>query len=105
MPKVTFLPSNKVWEGPAGTSLLEAAREMDIDVEAACGGVCACSTCHMIVHNGDNNLSEKQDNEEDRLDRARGVTLRSRLGCQALIQGDVTVFVPPMRLGATPHAH
>ncbi len=86
-----------------GTSLLQAARAMDIEIEAACGGVCACSTCHVIVKLGENNLTEREEKEEDRLDKARGVTLTSRLACQAQILGDVTVFVPPLRPGATPH--
>ena len=75
-------------------SLLDIALNSDIHLEHACGGSCACTTCHVIVKGGDQNLSEAEDDELDRLDMAAGLTLRSRLGCQAVVKGDVTVEIP-----------
>jgi ferredoxin, 2Fe-2S len=102
--KVTFLPLNKTVEvddekypladhGKPG-SLLDIALANDIDLEHNCGGSCACTTCHVIVKEGAENLSEMQEDEEDRLDTAVGLTIRSRLGCQAVVHGDVVVEVP-----------
>ena len=93
MPKVTFLPAKKVVEAKAGQTILETALEHGIQIQHACGGFCACTTCHVIVKSGDDHLSGMDENEEDRLDRASGVTLHSRLSCQAKVQGDLTVEV------------
>lgn len=93
MPKVTFLPMNQTVEADMGESLLDVAIRHDIPLQHACGGFCACTTCHVIVKSGDDVLSEKEDDEEERLDRATGVTLHSRLGCQAKVSGDVTVQI------------
>jgi ferredoxin, 2Fe-2S len=102
--KVTFLPLNKTVEvddakypladhGKPG-SLLDIALAHDIHLEHNCGGSCACTTCHVIVREGADNLSEMEGDEEDRLDMAEGLTIRSRLGCQAIVRGDVVVEVP-----------
>lgn len=65
-------------------------------LEHACGGACACTTCHVIVLEGEGELSPMQDDEEDRLDLAEGLTLRSRLACQCVVvgEGEVTVEIP-----------
>jgi 2Fe-2S ferredoxin len=68
-----------------GQSILEICEEHGIDLDHACGGVCACSTCHVKVVAGADALSEASEEEEDQLDEARGVELSSRLGCQARI--------------------
>lgn len=95
MPKVTFLPMGKTVEVDPGTTILEAALENDIDLEHNCGGVCACTTCHVIVRQGEEHLSEMEDAEDDRLSMAEGLTMHSRLGCQAVVEdGDVTVEIP-----------
>ena len=102
--KVTFLPLNKTVavddekypladHGKPG-SLLDIALAHDIHLEHNCGGSCACTTCHVIVKDGDKNLSEMEGDEEDRLDMAEGLTIRSRLGCQAVVRGDVVVEIP-----------
>ena len=75
-------------------SLLDVALNCGIDLEHACGGNCACTTCHIIVRKGEENLSEMDEDEEDRLYMADGLTLHSRLGCQAVVNGDVTVEIP-----------
>ena len=101
---VTFLPSNKTVEvddekypladhGKPG-SLLDIALAHDIALEHNCGGSCACTTCHVIVRKGAENLSDMEMDEEDRLDMAEGLTIRSRLGCQAVVRGDVVVEIP-----------
>ncbi len=75
-------------------SILDIALAHGIDLEHACGGSCACSTCHVIVTEGQENLSEMEDAEADQLDLAAGLTLNSRLGCQAVVRGDVSVRIP-----------
>ena len=70
-----------------GQHLLEAAVEAGINIEHACGGVCACSTCHVYVEQGMNQLSEAEDDEEDRVEEAPGLQANSRLSCQCEIVG------------------
>lgn len=72
-------------EVPLGTSLLEAATKAHFPEGSACGGVCACSTCHVYVLSGGNLLSEQEDDEADILDKAFDVRAGSRLGCQTKI--------------------
>jgi len=102
--KVTFLPANVTVEvdesdfpygdhGKPG-SILDIALENGIRLEHNCGGNCACTTCHVIVRSGAENLSEMEECEEDKLDQAPGLTPYSRLGCQCVVQGDVTVEIP-----------
>ena len=114
MPKITFLPNRKmalpiVVEVPAGTSILEAAEEHDpqIPVGSACGGVCACSTCHVQVQQGMEHLTEMEDSESDRLDLAFDVVPESRLGCQAKLTGtgDVTVKISDESLDTFENEH
>jgi ferredoxin, 2Fe-2S len=97
MPKVTFIV-----DGEAQTVEFEQGKlpyshhgkpESFLD-EHACGGSCACTTCHVIIKQGDQHLSEMQDDEADRLDTAWGLTAQSRLGCQAVISGDVVCELP-----------
>lgn len=102
--KVTFLPLNVTVEvddskypladhGRPG-SLLDIALGHNIHLEHNCGGSCACTTCHVIVREGEQNLSPLAADEEDRLDTAEGLTLHSRLGCQAVVKGHVVVEIP-----------
>jgi 2Fe-2S ferredoxin len=74
-------------------SLLDIALNYGIELQHACGGNCACTTCHVIVKQGEENLSGMEDDEDDRLYMADGLTLHSRLGCQAVVEGDVTVEI------------
>jgi ferredoxin, 2Fe-2S len=81
----------------AGQSLLEVALTHDIDLHHNCGGVCACSTCHLYVNKGEQHLEELSDKEEDFIDRAVNPRLNSRLGCQCLLLdggGEVEVLLP-----------
>ncbi|MBI1822625.1 MAG: 2Fe-2S iron-sulfur cluster binding domain-containing protein [Nitrospirae bacterium] len=80
--------------GKEGESILDVAENYGVDLPHNCGGVCACSTCHVIIKAGLEHLSPKSEDEDDRLDMAENLTLDSRLGCQAKIYGDITVELP-----------
>ena len=78
-------------------SILEVALKNDIELHHNCGGVCACSTCHIYVNEGHNFLEELSDKEEDFIDRAVNPRINSRLGCQCVLQdggGSITVTLP-----------
>ncbi|MBL1218818.1 MAG: 2Fe-2S ferredoxin [Planctomycetes bacterium] len=79
-----------------GESLLEAALDNGINIEHSCGGVCACSTCHVFVEEGMNLISEAEEDEEDRVEEAPGLQRNSRLSCQCHIEkpGLIVVRVP-----------
>jgi 2Fe-2S ferredoxin len=83
-------------------SILDVLLGHGVHLEHACGGNCACTTCHVIVKSGERHLSEAEENELDLLDKAPGLTPTSRLGCQAVIQndGDLTVLVPRFTINA-----
>ncbi|MFT4718197.1 MAG: 2Fe-2S ferredoxin [Rickettsiales bacterium] len=79
---------------PVGTTILEAAHNNDVDLEGACEGSLACSTCHVIVDDEYfNKLSEPSEDEEDMLDLAFGLTKTSRLGCQIVLSEDLDGIV------------
>jgi 2Fe-2S ferredoxin len=78
---------------PLGTTLLEAATQGHIPEGSACGGVCACSTCHVYVLAGAELLSEQEDDEADILDKAFDVRSGSRLGCQSRIVAEGVIEV------------
>ncbi len=80
-------------EVPVGTSLLEAAQKAHAPEGSACGGVCACSTCHVYVRVGRSLLTEMEDEESDILDKAFAVESSSRLGCQARVAREGTLEV------------
>src|ERR1700689_5775206 len=78
-------------------SILDVLLGNHIHLEHACGGNCACTTCHVIVKSGFNKLSESSEQEEDLLDKAPGLTPTSRLACQAVIEdpdAEIVVGVP-----------
>jgi 2Fe-2S ferredoxin len=76
-----------VIKGPEGMSLLEVAMANGINIEHACGGVCACSTCHIYLEQGEDCVSESTEAEEDRVEEAPGLQRNSRLSCQCMING------------------
>jgi ferredoxin, 2Fe-2S len=78
---------------PVGTTILKAAQGVDAPQGYACGGVCACSTCHIYVLKGAELLSEQDDEEADIMDKAFDVRASSRLGCQAKILREGTIEV------------
>ena len=85
MTRVRFVPDGNEVEVEEGTSILDAARRCGAQVGSACGGVCACSTCHVYVTRGFDSLSDIEDEEFDILDKAFDVRPTSRLGCQAKV--------------------
>ena len=97
MVRVTFMPEGKTVEFEYGTmpydhhgkpmSFLDVAENYGIFLDHACGGACACTTCHIWVKEGEKGISEADDDELDRLDMAADLQLSSRLGCQAVITG------------------
>lgn len=105
MPKVRFLKENLEVEVPEGTSILDAAKKVGAPEGDRCGGVCACSTCHVYVAIGFDDLSEIEDEEFDILDKAWDVRPNSRLGCQAKIRGDVAVEISDESFEAFLHEH
>ena len=101
MPRVTFLPDGKSAEVARGTSLLEAADAAGVDLPSNCGGVCACTTCHVWVEDGLASLSEIAEREDDKLQEAVGLTAHSRLACQARVGAeDVRVRIPGNRIAS-----
>ena len=80
-----------------GQSLLEIALTHDIELHHNCGGVCACTTCHLYINRGMDYIDEISDKEEDFIDRAVNPRLNSRLGCQSLLldgDGEIDVTIP-----------
>ncbi len=101
MPKMTFIDrdgTRHVVDAPVGLSVLEIAHKNNIDLEGACEGSLACSTCHVVVLGDDfERLAEPTDDEEDMLDLAFGLTPTSRLGCQIIMTEELdglTVSLP-----------
>ncbi|CAI5466785.1 unnamed protein product [Closterium sp. Yama58-4] len=92
--EVTFVQrdgSEAVVQVPVGTNMLQAAHDNDIDLEGACEGSLACSTCHVIVMDEEqySKMPEPTDEENDMLDLAFGLTETSRLGCQVIATKDL----------------
>jgi len=93
----TFVEADKesvTVKAAEGESILDLAEENGIHLNHNCGGVCACSTCHVYIEDGMDNLPEMTDKEEDFVDRADNPRIESRLGCQCLVMGPVTVRIP-----------
>lgn len=91
------IPQKTVENLSSGYSILEVTEDNDVHLNHNCGGVCACSTCHIYVLKGDNQLEEISDKEEDFIDRATNPKLNSRLACQCIILNDeatVEVVIP-----------
>ncbi|MBM3584905.1 MAG: 2Fe-2S iron-sulfur cluster binding domain-containing protein [Alphaproteobacteria bacterium] len=101
MPKLTFIDragTRHEIDAHVGLSVMEIARRNGIDIEGACEGSLACSTCHVIVDPEDyDRLSEPTEDEEDMLDLAFGLTHTSRLSCQVIMTEELdglTVTLP-----------
>lgn len=101
MPKMVFIErdgTSKEVEAPIGLSVLEIAHRNNVDIEGACEGSLACSTCHVVVDDDwYAKLPEATEDEEDMLDLAFGLTRTSRLGCQLVITEELdglTVALP-----------
>jgi ferredoxin, 2Fe-2S len=86
--RIRFEPDGIEVEVPVGTTIKDAAEKCGAQLGSACGGVCACSTCHVYVREGLDDLSPMEMKEEDRLDSAFDVRPSSRLGCQAQLEAE-----------------
>ena len=99
----------KIPYGPTGLpgSLLDVAMGNGVALEHVCGGVCACSTCHVIVKQGLDSCSEGTDDEFDQLEEAPITTLQSRLGCQCVPNGtqDIVVEIPAVSKNLVKEGH
>lgn len=93
MAKVRYVKEGVEVDVPVGTTLLQASQKAHVPHGSACGGVCACSTCHVRVLKGAELLSEAEDDEQDILDKAFDVRHDSRLGCQSKIEKDGVIEV------------
>ncbi len=97
MPKMTFIErdgTRREVDAPVGLSVLEIAHKHDVDIEGACEGSLACSTCHVIVDAAwFKKLEGATEDEEDMLDLAFGLTQTSRLGCQIVMNTDLDGLV------------
>lgn len=89
-------------------SILDILLAHGVPLEHACGGVCACTTCHVVVKHGFERLGTAEETEEDLLDKAPGLTPTSRLGCQAVLDGndaEIVVVVPRYTINQIAGSH
>jgi ferredoxin, 2Fe-2S len=88
-------------------SLMDLAYGAGIEIDHACGGVCACATCHVHVTKGLESCTSSTDDEEDMLDTARGITPESRLSCQCVPNGscDVEITIPKWNKNLVKEGH
>jgi ferredoxin, 2Fe-2S len=104
-PATCKVRGGKAFPLQVGESILQAAMAHDVALDHACGGVCACSTCHVKIVAGRECFREPSEDELDQLDEARGVGLDSRLGCQAQLlrmpkDGVVEIVIPTWNVNA-----
>jgi len=96
----TTIPEVLVSNAEEGYSILEITEDHDVHLNHNCGGVCACSTCHIYVVKGGDDLEEISDKEEDFIDRAINPKIESRLACQCIIldaDADIEVIIPDQK--------
>ena len=94
MPKITFLPVNQTFEVSEGETILDVAINNDVPLQHACGGFCACTTCHVYVKSGGQSLSPMEEDEIERIASVYEKKPESRLGCQTkVMSGDVVVEI------------
>ena len=101
MPQIVIFPHASLCEDGAvievqsGTNICDALLDNGIAIEHACDKSCACTTCHVIVHEGFKSLNPSDELEDDLLDKAWGLTSQSRLSCQAVVQEeDLVIEIP-----------
>ena len=95
LPHAEYCPQGAEVSAPAGTSICEALLDNHINIEHACDLSCACTTCHVIIKEGFSSLTESDDDEDDLLDMAWGLTPQSRLSCQVKVANkDLVVELP-----------
>ena len=101
MPQIIFLPHEELCpegaalEAKTGQTVLDVALKNGISIPHACEKSCACTTCHVVVREGFDSLEESDELEDDMLDKAWGLSPKSRLSCQSIIQSDdITIEIP-----------
>ena len=112
MPKIVVLPhedlcpEGAVLEANKGETVLDVALKNGIGIEHACEKSCACTTCHIVIREGFDSLEESDDLEDDMLDKAWGLEMESRLGCQAKVEDeDLVVEIPKYTLNLASEEH
>lgn len=95
LPHEELCPEGAVIEVSAGITLCDALLENGIDIDHACEKSCACTTCHVVVREGFQSLTEATEEEEDLLDKAWGLEATSRLSCQAVVGNEPLVIEIP----------
>ena len=112
MPRIRVLPHPEICpegvevEAAGGQSICRALLDQGVEIEHACELSCACTTCHVIVREGFESLSPSTDEEDDLLDRAWGLTPRSRLSCQARLgRKDVVIEIPRYSINQVKERH
>ncbi|MDQ8037077.1 MAG: ISC system 2Fe-2S type ferredoxin [Pedobacter sp.] len=112
MPQIVFLPHHEICpdgaviEAEKGESICEAAIRNGLKIEHACEMSCACTTCHVIVREGNDSLNEADELEDDMLDKAWGLEADSRLSCQAIVaDDDLVVEIPRYTINHASEKH
>ncbi|MFN3594585.1 MAG: ISC system 2Fe-2S type ferredoxin [Thiobacillaceae bacterium] len=106
LPHEEYCPEGAVLEAQKGVSICDTLLDNGIEIEHACEKSCACTTCHVILREGYESLSEPTEAEEDLLDKAWGLELTSRLSCQALIgDQDLVVEIPKYSINMVKEGH
>ena len=95
MPHVDICPEGTTFEAASGRSILDNLLDHGVVVEHACEKSCACTTCHVIVREGFDSLPPSSEDEDDLLDRAWGLSPKSRLSCQAMVEDKKLVIEIP----------
>ena len=95
LPHPEVCPEGRTFEAQKGVSICDSLLAQGIEIEHACEKSCACTTCHVIVREGYASLAPATDDEDDLLDRAWGLTPRSRLSCQAIVADAALVIEIP----------
>lgn len=112
MPKLIFLPHEELcpegamFEAEPGTTICDAALANGIEIEHACEKSCACTTCHIYIREGFDELVESTEDEDDLLDKAWGLEPDSRLSCQATVgDNDMVIEIPRYTINMVSENH
>lgn len=106
LPHVELCPDGAVIEVSPGTSLCDALLENGIAIEHACEKSCACTTCHVILREGQQSLTPPEELEEDLLDKAWGLEPTSRLSCQVIVdRADLVIEIPKYTINMVSEGH
>ena len=106
LPHIELCPEGTIIEATSGTTICDTLLANGIEIEHACEKSCACTTCHVIVREGLESLTEAEEKEEDLLDKAWGLEPNSRLSCQAVIMSqDLVIEIPKYSINMVKEGH